>query len=157
MANTRIELPDGDWADVRDPKKVPERLRRPVREAALNLQQALPEDQRRRNIKMSQEPAQVAEPDVQEAFGAPPIDELVADEAKKDELPFLPTAEQQSLVDVYNEALLVSIVAAWSFGDVTVDAVRDLPGDSFDILLKYAAKDGAEGAADSLAADPSAP
>lgn len=30
----RLDLPDGAWAEVRDPKQVPERLRRPVSRAA---------------------------------------------------------------------------------------------------------------------------
>ena len=50
---TRINLPDDEWADIRDPKKVPERLRRPVRQAAITLQQSMPEDQRRATLKVA--------------------------------------------------------------------------------------------------------
>lgn len=157
---TRIELPDDEWADIRDPKKVSERLRRPVRQAAIALQQSLPEDQRRANLKVAEKALGEAEPEVQAAFGAPPIDDLVAEEeAKKQEL-FLPDEIQQANVDAYNEALLLSVVAAWSFGDtVDVESLRDLPGDAYDVLLETVRKFGAdvEGDADSLAADPSTP
>ena len=118
---TRVELPDGDWAELRNPKKVPERLRRPVRVAALNLQRSLPEEQRRGIVKLANEPSQVAEGDVQGAFGAPPVDQLAEENAASDEdaLAFLPDGDQSAFVDDYNEALILSVVVAWSFGDVT--------------------------------------
>lgn len=156
----RINLPDGEWADIRDPKKVPERLRRPVREAALNLQQSLPEDQRRTTVKVSDEPEHVAEEDVQSAFGAPPVEALLEQTAEEDKkkAEYLPTAEQQELADVYNEVLIASVVVAWSYEEaVTIEAIRDLPGDAYDELLSEIRKLGAEGADESLASDPSAP
>jgi hypothetical protein len=116
-------------------------------------------------VKLAQEPEQTAEEDTQAAFGVPPVDALV-EENKPDEnsLTFLPDEDQQSAVDAYNEALIVSVVQSWSFGEVTVDALRDIPGDAFDVLLDHArggdeekAKDGTEGSSDSLADDPTAP
>lgn len=35
----RVELPDGAWAELQDPRKVPERARRPVLTAQAGLQQ----------------------------------------------------------------------------------------------------------------------
>ncbi len=151
----RIELPDDDWAEIRDPRKVPERLRRPVREAAINLQRSLPEDQRRGTVKV-EEPLKEAEEETQSAFGAPPIDGLVEEVESISDLPFLPSTEQQGFVDDYNEALLLSVVTAWSFGEVTREVLQDIPGDAFDELLDTVRKLGAkEGSSDSLADDPS--
>lgn len=155
---TRINLPDGEYADIRDPKKVPERLRRPVRQAAITLQQSMPEDQRRATLKVAAKALDTADPNP--AFGAPPIDALVEEEAEKADELYLPGTEQQANVDAYNEALILSVTVAWSFGDtINVEAVRDLPGDAYDELLEVIREFGAEveGSDDSLATDPSTP
>jgi len=160
MANSveRIILPDDAWADVRNPKKVPERLRRPVREAAINLQLSLPPEQRAKaKVAVGKEPDEVATEDTQQAFGAPPIDELVEEAKKEDEIPFLPNTEQQGFVDAYNESLLLSVVTAWSYGDVNVEVLRDLPGDAFDVLMDTVRNLGDEGEENSLDSDPSSP
>lgn len=152
----RVILPDDAWADVRDPKKVPERLRRPVREAAINLQRSIPEDQRKSKVVASKTPDVVADDDTQAAFGAPPVEALAAESEDKAETTFLPTIEQQRFVDAYNEALLMSVVTGWSFGEVTIPVLQDIPGDAMDELLEAVRKLGAnEENGDSLASDPS--
>src|ERR1019366_1483900 len=80
------------------------------------------------------DPAVVAESDVQSAFGAPPIDVLVAESVDDDD-ESLPTDEEQAAVDAYNEVVVLAVVTAWSFGDVTVETILDLPGDAYDILV----------------------
>ena len=155
VTTTRLELPDGDYAELRDPKKVPERLRRPVRVAAINLQRSLPEDQRRGSVK-TEDPEKVAGEDVQSAFGVPPVSDLV--EVNEPELTFLPDEEQQAFVDSYNEALIRSVVVEWSFGEVTTEVIQDLPGDAFDALITHIRNLGVEDESDeSLASDPSTP
>ena len=159
MATTeRLELPDGAWAEIRDPKKAPERLRQPVRAAALELQRSLPEDQRRGSVKVS-EPEQTAELEVQSAFGAPPVEGLV-DVSSDPPSTFLPSVENSELADEYNYVLICSVVTAWSFGDVTREVALDLPGDAFDELMstiRALDKEASDGSDDSLASDPSAP
>lgn len=154
----RVDLPDGEWAEIRDPAKTPERLRRPVREAAIDLQRSMPEDQRRGTVKVDA-PRNVADDEVRSAFGAPPIDDLVADNTPDENaLAYLPTSDQQKYADLYNEALLLSVITSWSYeNDVTIQGVRDLPGDAYDELLDTVRKFGAVGESDSLADDPSAP
>lgn len=156
----RVILPDDGWADVRDPKKVPERLRRPVRQAAIALQRTLPEDQRKPSVHVS-EPDEVASDETQAAFGTPPVDALV-EEAKEDEdAPLvLPTDEQQEAMDAYNESLLLAVVTAWSYSDsVTIESIRDIPGDAYDALIVRIRQlnQGTEEKTDSLAADPFVP
>ena len=157
----RFELPDGDWADLRDPKKTPERLRRPVRQAAISLQKLVPDDQKKPEVVVSV-PSELAEPEVQSAFGTPPIDALIEEAKPDEEEDTLPSEEEQAAVDAYNEVVILAVVTAWSFGDVTLEGVRDLPGDAYDALVLHIRELNkptveAEGNDDSLASDPSAP
>ena len=160
-----FDLPDGEWAVLRPAKKVPERLRRPVRAAAVALQKLLPEELRNRPVVTVTEDlnAPVVDDATKAAFGAPPIDQLLADaipvedpDATSD---VLPTDEQQEAADVYTEVLIVAMVASWSFGPVSIDEVRNLPGDAFDALLEECRRlnQGDDGDEESLASDPSTP
>jgi hypothetical protein len=161
----RFDLPDGEWAELRPAKKVPERLRRPVRLAAVRLQNSFPEEVRakwnRPAVKV-EEPAKVADEGIQTAFGSPPVDDL-AQQFENTTVPsdedddFLPTPEQQELVDAYNEILLIAFVVSWSFSfPVSVGGVQELPGDAYDELVKEVRRLNAkEGEDDSLASDPS--
>ena len=166
----RLDLPDSNYAELRDAKKVPERLRRPVRLAALALQRTLPEGQRQKlqtSVKVDELKAPEASEDVRNAFGAPPIDALAESAgvtptpaSEADEEIELPTDEQQRAADEYNALLVTAFVTSWSFGDaVSAEAVQDLPGDAYDALLEEVRRlnKGDEEDEESLASDPSTP
>ena len=157
-----FELPDGAWAELRDPRKTPERLRRPVRQAATAMQRFVTPTP---DVIVSAEPTEVAESDVQSAFGAPPIEALVGGStvvADEDEKLEFPSDEELAAVDRYNDVIILAVVTAWSFGDVTLSVVTELPGDAYDALIERI-RDlnqpvaDTEGEADSLAADPFVP
>lgn len=99
---SRIDLPDGQWAELAPPKKVPERKRRRYVAAMTDLVQAtnhLPKNEK-------------GEPD-QSEFGA----------------------SEMEKVDAVGDALILALVREWSFGEVTLEAIAELPGDAFDALL----------------------
>jgi hypothetical protein len=157
----RLDLPDGAWADLRDPAKTPERLRRPVRQAAIAMQRFVTPTP---DVVVSAEPTEVAESDVQSAFGAPPIEALVGETTVVDENAetTYPSDEELAAVDHYDDVVMLAVVTAWSFGDVTLDVIGELPGDAYDALLLRIRElnqpsQAAEGEEDSLASDPSAP
>jgi hypothetical protein len=133
-AITRFPLPDDEWADLySSAKKIPERLRRPVQRAALQLQRAMPEPTG--PVVTVGDEAVADEPS---PFGAPPIDELVAEsvvpEEKKLQLKDI-SDEVWAAQDDFNDTLILAFVTAWSFGD-TVDlaSLQNLPGDAYDAL-----------------------
>ena len=119
---SRIELPDGEWAEIRDPKKVPERLRRPAKAASYEIYQS--------SRKALEGTASTATPEAppSDAWGAPPVVEM-------------PSAEETALtidldqIEASVDAGIVALVSSWSFGDtVSLDALLDLPGDAYDAL-----------------------
>ena len=159
---TQYALPDGGYVELRNPKKVPERLRRPVRLAALALTRSIPEDQRKASVKVSEEPEAKADDETQAAFGAPPIEALVEEAtAEKEEDKFVvPTDEQQLALDAYNEALLVAVIVAWSYPDpVNLDSIQNLDGDVYDELVAEVRRlnQGDESEEQSLDSDPTSP
>jgi hypothetical protein len=157
---THYALPDSQWVELRDPRKVPERLRRPVRLAALALTRTIPEDRRKPVIKVSEEPEQTADEETQAAFGAPPIEALVEEAKAEEETIELPTDEQQCALDTYNEALLFAVIVAWSYPDeITLDSIRNLDGDVYDELVKEVRRlnQGDESEEQSLDSDPTSP
>lgn len=163
----QFPLPDGQWAELRESKKIPERLRRPVRFSALALQNTLPEDLKYKpTVAVEDAKGPEASEDIRNAFGTPPIDALV--EAAGDSTVLatpgedtfrVPTPEQQEAADAYNAVLIVSHTASWSYPEpVSVDSVLDLPGDAFDALLEEVQRlQGEAGDEESLASDPSKP
>jgi hypothetical protein len=157
-----FDLPDGDWAVLREAKKVPERLRRPVRSTAVALQRLRPDELvSKPSVHAVELPVPAADPETQAAFGAPPVDDLIAEskaEVNEEDVP-LPTDEQQAAADAYNEALIQAFVSTWSFGPVSADVIRDLPGDAFDALLVEVRQrnQGDDADEESLASDPSTP
>lgn len=135
----RFTLPEG-YADLRTAEKIPERLRRPIRQASFAIQ---------RGVAATMEPVVEVKdatedeiPEQQAAFGAPPIDAIaaLADEGRPEDGPrpvvVIPSVEQVDLVDQLHELMIVGFVEAWSFFDgvVNVENVRDLPGDVYDAL-----------------------
>jgi hypothetical protein len=100
-------LPDG-WADLADPKKVPERRRRTVTRAMAAL-----------FAYRAQHP---------EAVGIEALGDVPA-------VPAVTTEDELELMDVLNSAVILALVERWSLGDtVTAEALLDLPGDTFDAL-----------------------
>ncbi len=127
----RVELPDGAWAELYEPKKIPERRRKLIQRNAVRMQKLLPEKY------FAQ--VEVTEPATGEtphpAFGAPPVDELMAQTARRIDPRDL-TDETLDAMGEFDEALVLGYVTTWSFGDeLTVDAIRDLPVDQYDALV----------------------
>lgn len=109
---TRIDLPEGGWADLYDPLKVPEKKRRPVVRALMRL------------LK-------------ERAEHAPPEFNLedAADEEKAAALAARLDPALIMATDDLNDALVVALVREWSFGiDVTVDNLLELPTDTYRVL-----------------------
>lgn len=120
---SRIELPDGEWAELRDPKKVPERLRRPAKAASFEMY--------RTRQKQLEETASTASPAAPAAgaWGAPPEDEVAppVDDG---------TGYSLDQITASVDAGIVALVASWSFGDVvTEDTLLDLPSDAYDAIV----------------------
>ena len=110
----KITLPDGGWASLRDPKKVPERLRRPL----VTLQ--------RRMLGT----------DMAKAFEG--VDDVKSlDESKAlDLLRPIIASEDYGMLDDINDLLIVALVEEWSFDlPITVEGSLDLPGDARDALI----------------------
>lgn len=112
-----LTLPSGATADLRDVADVTERQRRPIKRIQTKL------------------------------AGLPAFTSAVAEaQAQGDGIDLTP--EQQlriaagmgeafDLLEELNDALVVALVAGWSYGfGVTVDAVQDLPGRDLDALRK---------------------
>ena len=85
----RVDLPDGQWAELRDPLKVPERRRRAYLAA-------------------------------------------VADCAAAGEI----TGAKMQLADLMGDLLIMCLVEAWSFGDVTVEQIAEFDTGTFDALFR---------------------
>lgn len=106
----KIDLPDGEWASLRDPKKVPEKLRRPIMRSVMA--------------------ATRQSGDFKKLVDADNPEDIVKDLDPS----FLETGAE------LNDLLVVALVEEWSFETpVTVDAVLDLPGDVYDELRKTVA------------------
>ena len=115
-----IDLPDGEWALLRNPRKVPERLRNPLRTARARLYRCLAEAQTAA--------APDAAPGAGGAFGAPPA-QPKAEMADPDPEILGP------LLYAYGQAAFVALVESWSFPlAVCLETLGDIPGDAFDVL-----------------------
>jgi hypothetical protein len=119
----RIDLPGGQWADLRDPHTVTRRLRRPIEDAMGDVRSeiihqisAANEHLERARKGENAEAIEVAEVEQRR----------VADQL---------TRPERAAMREANEAAIVALVAGWSFGGpVTMDAVLDLPGPAGDAL-----------------------
>jgi hypothetical protein len=128
MSMTRHQLPEGAWADLRDPAEVPERLRRPVR----RLQMLLAADPAFKQVVTTAQTGGVqAMQDIDESSA---MDMM----AGMGEAAF-------ARMDEMNDHLVISRVAGWSFAaDVSLEGLLDLPGGAYDALRALCA-DGALG------------
>lgn len=117
METSKIELPNGGWAVLRDPAAVPVRLRRPVEKALLLVS-------RKQSITS--------------ALGAAedPNDPAVAARLVEE----IDSASMDMLNDL-NDYLIMARVESWSFGDVSLDAILDLPASAYTVLQTECAKD----------------
>lgn len=107
---TRLELPDGQWADLLDPRKVSERKRRPITRLLLSLAKdgGLSEIERSPDAPDEATAARIAAALSTDALGA---------------------------MDDLNDALVVALVDAWSFDTpCNAETVADLPGDAYEAL-----------------------
>lgn len=127
MSITRHQLPgEGQWADLRDPKDTPERLRRPV----TTLQMLLARDPAFSEVvKGAKGKGVQALEDIDEAAGLDMVSAMGEESF-------------QRMMDL-SDRIIVSRVVGWSFEQpVTLDALMDLPGEVYD-KLKELTSDGA--------------
>lgn len=113
---TRLELPDGQWADLLEPRKVSERKRRPITRLLL----ALASDGGMTNL--------IGDAELAEAIGDESSEAAAAIAAKI-------APDTLGAMDDLNDALVVALVDAWSYDmPVNADSVADLPGDAYEAL-----------------------
>jgi hypothetical protein len=117
MSNTALSFNDGGSALIRDPRQVPQKLRRPFTRAlmAMGAHGAEIDDH---NPGMSEEDAEKAHK------------KAVA----------IAMALRPELNEEYNETLMLALISEWSYGDVTRDALDELPVDTYDVILKHCEK-----------------
>lgn len=121
---TRIELPNGQWADLRDPEAVTERQRRPIARAVRGVRPEI--------VEMQQQAAR--RPDLPDGTPGP---------EKQAALRALQHAMTNEEADAYQDAgdlATVALVESWSFSAaITLDGVLDLPARSLDALRELVA------------------
>lgn len=109
----KLDLPDGEWAMVRDPAKVPERLRRPVAIASTGLFA---------DIKAARAMAEADTTDLEEM--AETLD-----------------GDLFNRLQALNDLVIVALVSEWSVDlAISVESVGELPADAYDILRRETAK-----------------
>ncbi|MFF1702609.1 hypothetical protein [Streptomyces sp. NPDC058252] len=142
MSITRHQLPGDGWADLRDTAEVPERLRRPVR--ALQM-------------RLAQNPAFASVVSDAKKNGVKAMGDI--DEAQAVEMATVMGEDAIALMDDLNDRLVLSRVAGWSYGgEVTLDALQDLPGSVYDRLKELCAEGALESGPDfSPSTDPASP
>lgn len=124
MAQGRIELPDEQWAVLRDPKTVTRRHRRPVEDAISGVRSEIMSQLGTANEKLER----ARKDNDEEAIKVAELEQRrVTDQLTKD--------EKAAMRDA-NEAAIVALVERWSYeAPVTLDAVLDiLPAPASDAL-----------------------
>ena len=120
----RIDLPNDQWAELRDPQAVTERQRRPIARA---LRGVRPEIQERSRA----------------AAELPDLDDGKPGAEKQDalqRLQFLMTNEEADAYQTAGDAAAVALIASWSFeSEPSMDSLLDLPARSLDILRRAVA------------------
>lgn len=107
----RVELPGGEWVELRDPRRVTERERRPLKRRFVAL-------------------AQAGEPGASATVATPLAPQLgggkhsVADVAAK-----------FSALEEFTTEMAMFFITAWSYGsEATEDSLLDLPADVYDAI-----------------------
>lgn len=117
MADNRIELPDGAWADLRSPRSVTRGARKPVRTATARLN-------RYRDA-------------LRELSGEkydPPVRTKEEEKAVQNAWQLSP--EEIEIYDSVQEPLTVALIEAWSFdAPITVDGLNEIPAQDADALI----------------------
>ncbi|WKK26568.1 hypothetical protein QZH56_13805 [Streptomyces olivoreticuli] len=141
MSVTRQQLVDGGWADLRAPAEVPERLRRPVR---------------RLQMRLAKDPAFASVVAQAQGQGVTSVADIDAEQAAR-----MATAmgdESIELMDELNDAVVISRVIGWSYGDeVALDQLQNLPGTVYDQLRELCADGALAGPDFSPTPDPASP
>jgi len=119
---TKIDLPGGHWAELKDPMDVTERDRRPLKESLVKLGQAQ---------RTPPQPVGAAS-----ALGAinpfaPPAPEPI---------PAMEVAERLDLIEAYERLCMSFFIVSWDFDfPVSDDALLDLPSPVYNALEKATA------------------
>lgn len=108
---TTLPLPDGQHALMRDPEQISQRQRRPFERLRAKVSVVVDTDN--------------------------DLDQLAESERTRVVLTRLVNADEYDLADQMNDAMIMMFVQDWSFGDVTPDALVDLPGHAYDALLMW--------------------
>jgi hypothetical protein len=120
----RIDLPNGAWAELRDPSEVTERLRRPIARSTRGIRPEIVEGAR---IAMAMDP----DPDPM------PAGETGPKEAAMLRLQYAMTNEEADAFTDANDYAAVALVESWSFPqEVSLDGLLDLPAHALDALRK---------------------
>ena len=116
---TRIDLPNGAWAELRDADEVTERQRRPITRAMRGVRPEIVERQQEA-AKLDDEPDGSPTPEKRRALAR---------------LQFEMTNEEADAYQDATDLATVALVASWSFPHaVTLDGVLDLPAKTLDAL-----------------------
>lgn len=142
----REQLPEGAWADLRDPTDIPERLRRPIR---------------RIQMRLARDPAFAGVIEEAQTKGIEAVQAAVAgaDEAEAFRLAASMGDDAMDLMDDLNDRAVLARVIGWSFGpDVTLDTLQELPGPLYDRLRELCAEGVlSEGTSFDPSPDPASP
>jgi hypothetical protein len=107
----RIELPNGGWAVLADPREVPERKRRRYIAAMADL--SAKSSQLPQKVSVQPDGTTLQEPDTRFLAG-----------------------EYMQLNDLVSDALVLCLVQEWSFGPVDDATLLELAAGSMDVLLR---------------------
>lgn len=111
---TRVDLSDGNWAELREPEQVSERLRRPIQRALARVSVQTWEVVLAAKRRRDGDEAQVVEAEVSDR-------------------------DFDSLNEA-NDHCIVALVAAWSFPNpITLESVLDLPSRDYAVLRERCA------------------
>lgn len=114
---SKIDLPDGGWAELRAPEKVPERLRRPVVRAQTRMagNSAVMDAVNNASPEAANDPKESSE--IMAALGD-----------------FMP------VMDELNDLIVVALVSEWSLAaPVSMESLLDCDADVYDALRKACA------------------
>lgn len=135
MADHRLELPDDNWADIRDPKKVPWGARKPYKRAMVALA-----EYRNERLEANPELAAKAEGPCEACGGSGEVDgakcQGCGGSGKNSAA--LVSGEALELVDVMQEAAVVALVSDWSYDlPVNAESIQEIPGDAVELLVEH--------------------
>lgn len=137
-----LDLPNEQWANIRAASEVPEYLRRALKKAGNAHNRLLPPEVQRATMTTIEvkEPDAAADPVVQAAFGAPPVEELIQEAKnppKRDLVEFPLSDDEIDAFDAYVTSQMLAYVDSWSFGsEITEQIATHLGGGVYDAIVK---------------------